>query len=145
MRLTRCCALGLFFAAMAAAWTAQSAFAQVNCSLGRVVERTAPQYPMQLDQRVVEGQVGVLVTFNPDGRVSSTKSIAGPQALRFESESYVRGWRAEPSSDIRQCTVTLDYRFEGAPNTCSTHNEIHIRAERLDDNHVLMHMSCGGW
>ena len=121
------------------------ASAQVNCSLGRVTERTAPQYPMQLDNRPLEGQVGLIATFGPDGRVTSTKTFTGPQALRFESESYVRGWRAEPSSDIRQCTVTLDFRFEGAPNTCSTHNEIHIRAERLDDNHVLMHMSCGSW
>ncbi len=119
--------------------------AQLNCSLGRVIERVAPQYPMQTESRPIEGLVSIFATFAPDGRVTSSKVITGPSVLRFESESYIRGWRAEARSDVRQCAITLEYRFEGAPNACNSHNTVHVRAERLDDTHVLMHLGCGGW
>lgn len=119
--------------------------AQLNCSLGRISERVAPQYPVQTEARPVTGVVSVLATFAPDGRVTSSKVITGPAVLRFESEAYVRGWRAEPSSDVRQCAITLDYRFEGAPYACNSHNTVHVRADRVDETHIIMRLGCEGW
>ena len=117
----------------------------IACTLGRVSERVAPHYPDTLNGRALQGVVSMLATFAPDGKVSSSKVFAGPSALRFESEAYVRGWRAEPSEEPRQCTITLEYRFDGSQGVCGPHRQVQVRAERQDDTHVLMRLSCGGW
>ena len=114
-----------------------------SCSLGRIEERITPQYPDALNGRVVQGAVQVQANFAPDGHVSSSKVISGPPALRFESEAYIRGWRAEKSDAPRACIITLDYRFDGSQGVCRLRNEIHVRAEREDETHVTLRVSCG--
>ena len=113
-----------------------------SCSLGRVSERVAPQYPLGLDGRIVEGTVQVQANFAPDGRVTSSKVISGPAALRFESEAYIRGWRAEKSEELRACVISIQYVADSSRGLCSKQNEVHLRAERLDETHVLVHLSC---
>ena len=68
-----------------------------------------------------------------------------PTALRFAAESYVHGWRAEKSDAPRQCTIDVDFRFDGSQAACSAHTEVHARSERLDDTHVLVHLNCDIW
>jgi len=114
----------------------------LECSLGKVTERVPPRYPVQLGGRVVEGDVNVLATFAPDGRVSSSKVINGPQPLQFEARAYLSGWRAEPASAPRQCIIHLKYRFDGSQGVCTKNREVDVRPERLSETDVLLHLSC---
>jgi len=114
----------------------------LECSLGKVTERVPPRYPVQLQGRIVEGDVNVLATFAPDGRVSSSKVINGPQPLQFEARAYLSGWHAEPASAPRQCVIHLKYRFDGSQGVCTKHQEVDVRPERLSETDVLLHLSC---
>ncbi|MEO7028483.1 MAG: energy transducer TonB [Acidobacteriaceae bacterium] len=113
-----------------------------DCSLGKITERVPPQYPITLQGRIVEGTVSVLATFSPDGRVSGSKAISGPPALQFEARAYLNGWRAQPASAPRQCIIQIIYQFDGSQGVCSTHTQVAVRPERLDETHVLLHLSC---
>lgn len=117
----------------------------LSCSLGSVKERIAPMYPTQYQGRIVEGSVQVLATFAPDGRVTSSKVLSGPSELRFTAESYIRGWRADKSDEPRQCSIAVDFRFDGSQAACGRRTEVHARTERLDDTHVLVHLNCDIW
>ncbi len=113
-----------------------------DCSLGKITERVQPQYPITLQGRIVEGTVSILATFAPDGRVSGSKAISGPQALQFEARAYLNGWRAQPASAPRQCVVQIVFRFDGSQGVCSAHTQVAVRPERLDETRVLLHLSC---
>lgn len=114
----------------------------LECSLGKVKERVPPRYPIQLEGRVVEGDVNVLATFAPDGHVSSSKVVNGPQPLQFEARAYLNGWRAEAASAPRQCIIHLKYRFEGSQAACAKNRDVDVRPERLSETDVLLHLSC---
>ncbi len=129
-----------------AAWALPSPAQSVaGCSLGKVKERLPAQYPIALSGRVVEGMVTVLAAFAPDGHVTSSKAVSGPQTLQFEARAYVQGWRADADSGQRQCAIVLDYRFDGSQGVCSKNTQVSVRPERLDDTHVWMHLSCDTW
>lgn len=121
------------------------AHAQLSCSLGHITERIAPEYPLQLQGHILEGSVTVLATFAPDGRVTGSKAVSGPSALRFAADSYVHGWRAEKSDATRQCTVQVEFQFDGSQGVCNTHTEVRARPEHIDDTHVLVHLNCDLW
>ncbi len=115
------------------------------CNLGAVKERVPAQYPLQLQGRIVEGTVQLLATFAPEGHVTVTKVLSGPAPLRFAAESYIHGWRAEKSDTPRQCTVSVDFHFDGSQGACNPRVEVHARAEHIDDTHVLVRLSCDIW
>jgi hypothetical protein len=116
-----------------------------GCSLGKINERVAAQYPLNLQGRIVEGTVSMIATFAPDGHVSASKALTGPAALQFESRAYLNGWRAEPSSDSRECLITFDYRFDGSRAVCDSRTPVTVRPQRIDESHVLMKLSCDTW
>ncbi len=133
----------IFVFALSSVMFCRSLSAQdLDCSLGKITERVVPRYPVQLEGRVVEGDVNLLATFAPDGRVSSSKAINGPQALQFEARAYLSGWRAEPASAPRQCVIHLRYRFDGSQAACTRNREVGVRPERLSETEVLLHLSC---
>lgn len=115
------------------------------CNLGSVKERVPAQYPVQLQGRIVEGTVQLVATFAPDGHVTSTRVLSGAPPLRFAAESYVRGWRAEKSDTPRQCSLSVDFHFDGSQGACNARTEVHARAEHVDDTHILVHLSCDIW
>jgi hypothetical protein len=119
-----------------------SAQSDFDCSLGKISERMPPEYPFQLQGRIVQGDVSILATFAPDGHVSASKAISGPQPLQFEARAYLNGWRAEASSAPRQCVIHLEYRFDGPQTACSSRRDVRVRPERLSETNVLLHLSC---
>ena len=134
--------VSLLLPLMLAALGMPLAHAQTSCQLGKIREQAAPMYPVQLRGRVVEGTVNLLVTFAPDGRVSSSKVFSGPSDLRFEAEAYVRGWHVEKSSEFKECTITLDFRFDGAQGACPRRDILRVRPERVDAQHVILQILC---
>jgi outer membrane biosynthesis protein TonB len=126
---------------LAAALATPSAHAQGPCRLTHLKEH-APEYPLGQESHPIGGTVQVLATFTPQGRVSTSEVIDGPQVLRFEAEAYVRGWRVDPADDERQCLITLDYRFDSSSRACSTAHQPSIRPQHVDDTHVIMHITC---
>ena len=140
-KMARCATIALFVwgAVFCLSAGAQS---DLDCSLGKIVERVPPRYPIQLQGRIVEGVVSVLATFAPDGHVSSSKAVSGPQSLQFEARAYLNGWHAEPSSAQRQCVIHIEYRFDGSQAVCAKDRDVSVRADRQSETDVLLHLSC---
>jgi hypothetical protein len=118
-----------------------SIYAQaLECFLGKITEHVPPHYP----GGGVQGEVDVLATFAPDGHVSGNKVISGPQALRFEAQAYLNGWRAGPSSTPRQCVIHLKYTFDGS-QACVRSRNVSVQPERVNETDVILHLGCDGF
>jgi hypothetical protein len=131
----------VFVFALSSVMFCRSVSAQdLECSLGKITEHVLPHYP----GGGVQGEVDVLATFAPDGHVSGNKVISGPQALRFEAQAYLNGWRAEPSSTPRQCVIHLKYTFDGS-QACARRRNISVQAERVNETDVILHLGCDGF
>ncbi|HEY4356095.1 MAG TPA: hypothetical protein VGN16_10140 [Acidobacteriaceae bacterium] len=115
----------------------------LSCSLGQIRERIAPHYPSLFQgPSPPAGDVQIQANFAADGHVTSTKMISGPPALKFDSEAFVHGWRAQASDGPRFCVISLYYRFDGSQRRCNGHDDVTIREERVDETHVTLHLSC---
>ena len=112
----------------------------LECSLGKITEHVPPLY----SGGGVQGEVDVLATFAPDGHVSGNKVISGPQALRFDAQAYLNGWRAGPSSTPRQCVIHIKFSFDGS-QACTRRRNITVQPERVNQTEVILHLSCDGF
>ena len=87
-----------------------TAYAEQNpCGLSSMSETTAPVYPVIAFAAHVQGPVVLLVTFKITGEVESASVVSGPEMLRANAISYVRGWRANPFTGPRTCPIVIDF------------------------------------
>ena len=74
-----------------------------------VKSRVAPVYPEIARRMKIAGDVRVVATVDPDGKVSDAKAISGNRMLGSAAEDAVRKWRFAPGATVS--TVNLDITF----------------------------------
>jgi TonB family protein len=65
---------------------------------GHLLRRVDPVYPTLARNQLVEGEVRLNVTIDPDGTVRNVALLGGPRLLVAASEAAVRQWRYSPST-----------------------------------------------
>jgi TonB family protein len=76
-----------------------------------IVSRVPPSYPELARRMHVSGKVVLLVTVQPDGKVSGTKVESGHALLAPAAQDAVRLWRFAPGPETSESEV--DVNFEG--------------------------------
>ena len=71
----------------------------------------------------------MIVTFERDGSVENTRVLSGPQMLQQSALDYVKGWKANEYSGIRNCPVVINYVLD-KPETETN------QMKRVDSQHV---------
>ncbi len=66
-------------------------------SLGQVIERALPVYPLQARQNNVTGEVQVEVSISEQGQVLLARALSGHALLRPAAEAAARKWIFKPS------------------------------------------------
>ena len=99
-----------------------------DCDLHTVSDSTTPYYPPIARAAHVDGIVIMIVTFERDGSVENTSILSGPKLLQQSAVDYVKGWKANEYSGIRNCPIVINYLLDkpGAEN----------QMERVDSQHV---------
>jgi hypothetical protein len=94
-------------------------------------ETNAPIYSMLAFAAHVQGVVVLLVTFETTGAVKTVTVVNGPEMLRANAISYVRGWYANPYSGPRTCPIVIEFRRQQG------NKELPLSV-RLDAQHVIV-------
>lgn len=100
---------------------AEAQIAQTSCGLGIITDATKLIYPPIAEAAHVSGNVILIATFGPDGAVTATRVVSGPEMLRRQASEYVRGWKASPAPGTRNCPVVIEFRIFGVERQCDSH------------------------
>lgn len=98
-----------------------------DCDLGKVSDKTTPNYPVIARAAHITGMVIGIATFDRSGRVTEIRFIQGHEMLRSPTAEYVRGWHANEYSGTRNCPIVVNYLLDQ-----KTTNSF----ERIDSQHV---------
>lgn len=74
-----------------------------------VKSRFAPTYPEVAKRMRISGEVRMTVTVDPEGKVTSVKTISGNRMLSAAAEDAVRKWKFEPGSGVSSVEVSLNF------------------------------------
>ena len=74
-----------------------------------VVSRVAPAYPELARRMHVSGKVVLLVTIQPDGKVSATKVESGHALLAPAAQDAVSRWRFAPNSESSESEIEVNF------------------------------------
>ncbi len=77
-----------------------------------IVSRVAPAYPELARRMHVSGKVVLLVTIQPDGKVSATKLESGHALLAPAAEDAVSRWRFAPNPEVSELEVEVNFTPE---------------------------------
>jgi TonB family protein len=94
-------ALGLCAAATLAASTPRT-----------IVSRVSPAYPELARRMHVSGKVVLLVTVQPDGKVSGTKVESGHALLAPAAQDAVSRWRFAPGPEASESEVDVNFNTD---------------------------------
>jgi TonB family protein len=89
----------VLFAGIALAATTQRA----------IVSRVSPTYPELARRMHVSGKVVLLVTIQPDGKVSATKVESGHALLAPAAQDAVSRWRFAPGPDASESEIDVNF------------------------------------
>ena len=78
-----------------------------------IVSRVAPTYPELARRMHVSGKVVLLVTIQPDGKVSATKVESGHALLAPAAQEAVSRWRFAPDTDTSESEVEVNFNSDG--------------------------------
>ena len=74
-----------------------------------IVSRVSPAYPELARRMHVSGKVVLLVTIQPDGRVSATKVESGHALLAPAAQDAVSRWRFAPGPEASESEVDVNF------------------------------------
>jgi TonB family protein len=77
----------------------------------RVMQSTAPRYPLAAYSAGTSGVVHVKVDLDQGGKVKAASVLDGPHQLRRASEKAALLWQFEPTSKPTPRNVRLSFRF----------------------------------
>jgi TonB family protein len=78
-----------------------------------VVSRVPPAYPELARRMHVSGKVVLLVTIQPDGKVSATKVESGHALLAPAAQDAVSHWRFAPGPDTSEAEIDVNFGSDG--------------------------------
>jgi TonB family protein len=78
-----------------------------------VVSRVAPAYPELARRMHVSGKVVLLVTIQPDGKVSGTKVESGHALLAPAAQDAVSRWRFVPAPEASESEIDVNFTADG--------------------------------
>ncbi len=83
----------------------------------KALKRPQPSYPLEAQQKGVEGEVIVEITVSTEGIVESAKALSGPPELQDASIQAARGWTFSPimiSRERVRMIGTISFKFRRA-------------------------------
>ena len=78
-----------------------------------VVSRVSPTYPELARRMHISGKVVLLVTIQPDGKVSATKVESGHALLAPAAQDAVSRWRFAPGPDASESEIDVNFNTDG--------------------------------
>jgi len=78
-----------------------------------IVSRVPPAYPELARRMHVSGKVVLLVTVQPDGKVSATKVESGHALLAPAAQHAVSRWRFAPAAEPTESEVDVNFTPDG--------------------------------
>jgi TonB family protein len=78
-----------------------------------IVSRVSPAYPELARRMHVSGKVVLLVTIQPDGKVSATKVESGHALLAAAAQDAVSRWRFVPAPEASESEVDVNFNSDG--------------------------------
>jgi TonB family protein len=78
-----------------------------------IVSRVPPAYPELARRMHVSGKVVLLVTVQPDGKVSATKVESGHALLAPAAQDAVSRWRFAPAAEPTESEVDVNFAPDG--------------------------------
>jgi TonB family protein len=78
-----------------------------------VVSRIPPAYPELARRMHVSGKVVLLVTIQPDGKVSATKVQSGHALLAPAAQDAVSRWRFAPGPEASESEIDINFSPDG--------------------------------
>lgn len=74
-----------------------------------IVSRVTPAYPELARRMHVTGKVVLLVTIQPDGKVSATKVESGHALLVPSAQDAVSHWRFAPAPETSESEIEVNF------------------------------------
>ena len=74
-----------------------------------IISRVAPAYPELARRMHVTGKVVLLVTIEPDGKVSATKVESGHALLVNAAQDAVSRWRFAPNPEASESEIEVNF------------------------------------
>ena len=74
-----------------------------------IVSRVSPAYPELARRMHVSGKVVLLVTIQPDGKVSATKVESGHALLAPAAQDAVSRWRFAPGPEASESEIDVNF------------------------------------
>ncbi len=74
-----------------------------------IVSRVSPTYPELARRMHVGGTVVLLVTIQPDGKVSATKVESGHALLVTAAQDAVSRWRFAPAPEASESEIDINF------------------------------------
>jgi TonB family protein len=78
-----------------------------------IVARIPPTYPELARRMHVSGKVVLLVTIQPDGKVSGTKVESGHALLAPAAQDAVSRWRFAPGPEASESEIDINFTPDG--------------------------------
>ena len=78
-----------------------------------IVSRVSPAYPELARRMHVSGQVVLLVSIQPDGKVSATKVESGHALLAPAAQEAVSRWRFAPGPEASESEIDVNFSPDG--------------------------------
>jgi TonB family protein len=78
-----------------------------------IVSRVSPAYPELARRMHVSGKVVLLVTIQPDGKVSATKVESGHALLAPAAQDAVSRWRFAPAPEASESEIDVNFATDG--------------------------------
>jgi TonB family protein len=78
-----------------------------------IVSRVSPAYPELARRMHVSGKVVLLVSIQPDGKVSGTKVESGHALLAPAAQDAVSRWRFAPGPEASESEVDVNFAADG--------------------------------
>jgi TonB family protein len=78
-----------------------------------IVSRVSPSYPELARRMHVSGKVMLLVTIDPDGKVTATKVESGHALLAPAAQDAVSRWRFAPNPEASESEVEVNFTADG--------------------------------
>ena len=74
-----------------------------------IISRVSPTYPELARRMHVGGTVVLLVTIQPDGKVSATKVESGHALLVLAAQDAVSRWRFAPAPEASESEIDINF------------------------------------
>jgi TonB family protein len=78
-----------------------------------IISRVTPAYPELARRMHVTGKVVLLVTIQPDGKVSATKVESGHALLVPSAQDAVSHWRFAPAPETSESEIEVNFNPNG--------------------------------